>query len=216
MFNSLKMARLDYFVFKSQIISYAALILMTVMFSLMGSSFVTLGITVAWFVALLSTNIFSIQEKNELEELYASLPFNLKSIIRGRYIFTFVNYALAMILTIIIGVSVSFMQKKNLDYADTFLGICISLLAFTIISGIQIPIYFKLGYTKAKAWCMIPFILVMAICILPFFLDAFLGIITGLMEHQMKLEIIILIISFIVLLVSYNLSVKCYQKSSRR
>ena len=212
MSNSLKMARLDYFTFKSQIVSYAALILMTIMFSFMGSSFVTLGITVAWFAALLSTNIFSIQEKNELERLYASLPFSLKSIIRGRYIFTFANYAFAMILTIITGVFVSFIQDRNLDYADTFFGICISLLAFTIISGIQIPIYFKLGYTKAKAWCMIPFILVIAICVLPFFIDAFLSIITGLIKHQTILELIILIISFILLPVSYNLSVKCYQK----
>lgn len=57
MSNSLKMARLDYFTFKSQIAAYVSLVLMIILFSVMGSSFVTLNITVSWFVALLSMNI---------------------------------------------------------------------------------------------------------------------------------------------------------------
>ena len=75
MSSSLKMARLDYFTFKSQFVSHAVLVLMIIMFSIMGFSFITLGITVAWFVALLSMNIFAVQEKNEIEQLYISLPF---------------------------------------------------------------------------------------------------------------------------------------------
>lgn len=212
MSNSLKMARLDYFTFKSQIVAYAALVLMTLLFSVMGSSFVTLNITISWFSALLSTNVFAIQEKNELERLYASLSFNLKNIISGRYIFTFVNYTLAMILSICIGVVTSILQNRNIDYADIILGICISLFTFTTITGIQIPIYFKLGYTKARVWCMIPFVLVMAICILPSFIDVFSSIMAGLIKHQMILEIICLMISLVILPVSYHLSVMCYQK----
>ena len=212
MSNSLKMARLDYFTFKSQIASYAALVVMTIMFSFMGSSFVTLGITVSWFVALLSMNIFVVQEKNELERLYASLPFNLKNIISGRYIFTFVNYALAMIVSIFIGIIVSFLQNRNIDYADIILSICISLFAFTLITGIQIPICFRLGYTKARAWCVIPFVLVTAVCILPSFIDVFSSIIAELLKNQMMFGMISLIISFVIIPVSYHLSVMCYQK----
>ena len=212
MSNSLKMARLDYFTFKSQIASYAALVVLTITFSFMGSSFVTLGMTVSWFVALLSMNIFVVQEKNELERLYASLSINLKNIISGRYIFTFVNYALAMIVSIFIGIIVSFLQNRNVDYADIILSICISLFAFTIITGIQIPICFRLGYTKARAWCLIAYVLVMAICILPSFINVFSSIIAALIKHQMILGIISLIISFVIIPVSYHLSVMCYQK----
>lgn len=212
MSNSLKMARLDYFTFKSQIAAYATLVLMIIMFSVMGSSFVTLSITVSWFTALLSTNIFAIQEKNELERLYASLSFSLKNIISGRYIFMFANYILAMIVSIFIGMVVSFLQNRNVDYADIILSICISLFAFIMITGIQIPIFFKSGYTKGRVWCMIPFVLVMAICILPFFIDVFSSIVAGLIKHQMVLEMVSIIISFVILLVSYHLSVMCYQK----
>lgn len=212
MSNSLKMARLDYFTFKSQIVAYTALALMTIMFSVMGSSFITLNITVSWFAALLSMNIFTIQEKNELDRLYASLSFSLKNIIGGRYIFTFVNYALASIVTIMIGITVSFLQNRNVDYADIILGVCISLFAFSLITGIQIPIYFNLGYTKARAWCMVPYVLVMVICILSSFMDVFSSIIAGLTEHQMVLGMISLMISFISIPVSYHLSVMSYQK----
>lgn len=212
MSNSLKMARLDYFTFKSQIAAYATLVLMIIMFSVMGSSFATLSITVSWFTALLSTNIFAIQEKNELERLYASLSFSLKNIISGRYIFMFANYILAMIVSIFIGMVVSFLQNRNVDYADIILSICISLFAFIMITGIQIPIFFKSGYTKGRVWCMIPFVLVMAICILPFFIDVFSSIVAGLIKHQMVLEMVSIIISFVILLVSYHLSVMCYQK----
>lgn len=212
MSNSLKMARLDYFSFKSQIVSYAALALMIIMFSIMGSSFVTLNITVSWFVALLSTNIFAIQEKNDLERLYASLSFSLKNIISGRYIFIFINYVLAMIVSIFIGIIITFLQNRNVDYADIILSIFISLFTFTIITSIQIPICFRLGYTKARAWCVIPFVLVMAICILPSFIDVFSNIIEGLIQHQIILEMISLIISLAIIPVSYHLSVMCYQK----
>lgn len=212
MSNSLKMARLDYFTFKSQIVAYAALILVTIMFAVMSSSFVTLSITVSWFTALLLTNIFAIQEKNELERLYAALSLNAKNIICGRYIFTFVNYILAMIVSIFIGIVISFLQNRDVNYTDIILSISISLFAFTIIIGIQIPIYFKLGYTKARVWCMVPFVLVMAICILPSFIDVFSSIVAGLLKHQIVLETISLLISFVIILVSYHLSVICYQK----
>lgn len=155
---------------------------------------------------------FVVQEKNELERLYASLSFSLKSIIRGRYVFIFVNYVLAMIFSIIIEVFISALQNRNVDYRDIVLGIFISLLIFTIITGIQIPICFRLGYTKARAWCVIPFALVMTICILPSFIDVLSNIITELLKHQMILEIMCLIISFAILPVSYHLSVISYQK----
>ena len=202
MSSSLKMARLDYFTFKSQFVSHAVLVLMIIMFSIMGFSFITLGITVAWFVALLSMNIFAVQEKNEMEQLYISLPFSLENIICGRYIFIFANYIFAVIFSIVIEVLVSFFQNKNVNYADILFGTCISLSMFTIITSIQIPIYFKVGYTKAKVWGMIPFVSVMAICVLPFFIDTYTIIMAGMIKHRTILEIIILALSFVFLLVS--------------
>ena len=70
---------------------------------------------------------------------------------------------------------------------------------------------------------MVPYVLVMAICILSSFMDVFSSIIAGLTEHQMVLGMIVLtcalvqdrsglMISFISIPVSYHLSVMSYQK----
>ena len=63
---SLKMARLDYFTCKPNIISYFTLIPVTIIFSFMSTSSIFIfNFTAAWFIALMSTNIFVVQEKNE-------------------------------------------------------------------------------------------------------------------------------------------------------
>ena len=67
---SLKMARLDYFTCKPNIISYFTLIPVTIIFSFMSTSSIFIfNFTAAWFIALMSTNIFVVQEKNELETI---------------------------------------------------------------------------------------------------------------------------------------------------
>ena len=64
---SLKMARLDYFTCKPNIISYFTLIPVTIIFSFMSTSSIFIfNFTAAWFIALMSTNIFVVQEKYTL------------------------------------------------------------------------------------------------------------------------------------------------------
>lgn len=55
--------KLDFFIMKSQGISYLSLVAVILLFGLMGSSITVLCITGAWFIALMATNIFAIQEK---------------------------------------------------------------------------------------------------------------------------------------------------------
>lgn len=105
---SVKMAKLDFYTFKAQFLNYMALAFMIAMFCFMGSSIITLGITAAWYVALVMTNIIVIQEKNNLERLYASLSLDLKNIIGGRYLFVVVmQHQLALNVTCIL-LSVAF------------------------------------------------------------------------------------------------------------
>ena len=96
---SLKMARLDYFTCKPNIISYFTLIPVTIIFSFMSTSSIFIfNFTAAWFIALMSTNIFVVQEKNELERLYASLSLTTQNIVAGRYIYTFPILAIHILI----------------------------------------------------------------------------------------------------------------------
>ena len=99
---SLKMARLDYFTCKPNIISYFTLIPVTIIFSFMSTSSIFIfNFTAAWFIALISTNIFVFQEKNELERLYASLSLTTQNIVAGRYIYTWSTKAVLLICTLV-------------------------------------------------------------------------------------------------------------------
>lgn len=51
------------FIMKSQAISYFSLVAVILIFGLIGSPITVLCITGAWFIALMATNIFAIQEK---------------------------------------------------------------------------------------------------------------------------------------------------------
>lgn len=72
-----RITKLDFFIMKSQGISYLSLVAVILLFGLMGSSITVLCITGAWFIALMATNIFAIQEKNHLDRLYGSVCVSL-------------------------------------------------------------------------------------------------------------------------------------------
>ena len=211
--NSLKMARLDYYTFKPMLAAFTGFIMIVFMLAGMTDSSVSaLCLTASWYVAILSANIFSIQEKNGLERLYASLSLELRNIIKGRYIFIFCNYTLALILSFIIGIVTSVIQNRMIDYADVILGMCSSLFIFVMIVALQIPIYFRFGYTRAKVWGMIPFIFIMGIMLIDGYFDVFSNITTGVRKNEMVSNVACVVVSFLIVFISYHLSVRCYLK----
>ncbi|GAB6107311.1 ABC-2 transporter permease [Fusibacter bizertensis] len=209
---SVKMAKLDFYTFKSQFLNYVALAFMIMMFCYMGSSIITLGITVSWFIALVMTNIFVVQEKNNLERLYASLSIDLENIIYGRYLFIFANYVVALAVSISIGVGVSLFRNIPVSFMEILTACSVSLLIFSMIMGIQIPIYFRYGYTKAKVRGMIPYLFVLGIIILPSFTKVFSSAFAFMMQHQLAMNVVCLLMSAIILFVSYKTAISCYKK----
>lgn len=210
MTGSLKMAKLDFFTMKSQFVGYLSLVLIAMLFGSMGSSVVLLCITGAWFVALMSINIFAIQEKDHLDRLYGSVSIRLRDIVLGRYIFVFSSYFIAFLVVIALHVGFSFFQHKALEFADIMLGFSLSFLVFSAITGMQMPLFFKMGYTKAKIWSMVPFLAVMALAFIPFFVDALSGVIESMMSDKIVLIISGILLSCIIQFVSYNISVAAY------
>ena len=211
--TSLKMARLDYYAFKPLLAAFTGFIVVVFMLAgITDSSIGGLCFTSSWYVAILSANIFSIQEKNGMERLYASLSLELRNIIKGRYIFIFCNYAFALILSFFIGIVTSVLQNRMIDFADVILGMCSSLFLFVMIVGIQIPIYFRFGYTRAKVWGMIPFIFIVGIMLIDGYFGVFSNIVTGVHKNELASNVVCVAVSFLIVFISYHLSVRCYLK----
>jgi len=212
MTGHLKMAKLDFFTMKSQLATYLSLAAIVLLFGFMGSSVTVLCVTGAWFVALMSSNIFSIQEKNNLNRLYGSVSVKLKDVVLGRYIFTFLNYIISFFVIIVIYAAFALFQNKSLEVSDFILGFSLSLLVYSLITGIQMPMFFKMGYTKAKVWSLIPFIGVMAVVVIPSFVSGLSSIMQFLTSNRSVLIVCGILASCIIQYVSYRVSIIAYRK----
>ncbi len=211
----LRITKLDFFTMKAQLVSYLSLVLIVIMYAFMDSSVTILCITGAWFVALLSTNIFAIQEKNNLDRLYGSVSVSLKDIVLGRYVYVFLNYLTAFLVIIVLHSCFTLFQNKALKFNDIMLGFSLSFLVFSAITGIQMPLFFKMGYTKAKFWSMVPFIVVMVLVAAPAFVSALYGVVEFMQSNETVLIISALLASCLIQFFSYLIAIVLYRKRKR-
>ncbi|MFT4143989.1 MAG: ABC-2 transporter permease [Mobilitalea sp.] len=212
MTDSMKFAKLDFFTMKSQLPGYLSLVFVVTLFSVMGSDIITICITSAWFTALMSFNVFIIQEKNNLNRLYGSVSISLRNIVLGRYLYVILSYLMCLLLSLILYIPVSYINNILFVKMDFFIGTSLSLLIFTTIVGLQMPILFKLGYTKGRLWSAIPFIVIMLLIPLPSFVSSLSNIITFILSHTSLLITICLVASGIIYYLSYQISVLIYRR----
>lgn len=210
--GAFRIAKLDFFTMKSQAVQYAIMVLIIVMFSIMDSSIIVSFITGAWFTALMASNIFVIQEKNNLNRLYGSVSVELKDIVLGRYIFAFSNYVISLVTVIAVSLIVSLFRDMFIDVSNILLGFSLSLLIYSIITGIQMPLFFKLGYTKAKIWAVVPFLVVMLLVIIPSFITVLSTFIQSVMSNQSMIIAVGIVASCVIQLISYKIAVIAYRK----
>lgn len=212
MVDSIKMAKLDYYTIKSQLLSNSSILLIILMYRFMDSSLLLLGIVAAVFSTIQAPNTFLIQEKNDLERLYASLSIDVKNIIGGRYISIFATYMIALLFALVVESSFSVFQNNFVGVREIITAMCVSICIFTVIVGIQIPMCFRYGFTKAKTRCVIPILFMSAALILSSFSTGFSSMIAVAINHQMILNVVCVTVSLVTLFVSYHASISNYQK----
>lgn len=207
-----KMTRLDAFTMRSYFYTYLALLPIMLLFAYMKSSDTLLYFTCSWFVALSATNIFSIEEKNNLGRLYGTLAVSLKDIVLGRYLFVLLTYLAAVMLVLLCSTGIALYQGNTLFGPYTLLGIGISFLAFALIVGFQLPIFFRLGYVKAKFWSLVPFILVMLVAIIPSLTNNLSNIAAFAQSHPLGLGLGSLLAGALFLWASCRIAIVFYMK----
>lgn len=217
MSGTIKMTKLDYYTAKSLIIeNIAATFVITVIFSFMKSSMNTLCFTAAWYAALAATNIFMIQDKNGLERLYASLSLDNKNIVSGRYLFCYIQYLIILGVTVIIGVGAMFVFGNTIQFMALLTAVCESLLVYTVVTCIQIPICLRLPYAKARFWCVIVLMAVVALVTYTALNVSSAGDVDiSIKINQGLLSAICVAVSIAVLIISYLIAVGCYRNRMR-
>jgi len=213
--NSLKMTRLDYFTMKHQMILHAAtLIGMILIYTFMlKSSIVLLGTTCSWITALFSSTIFVTQEKNQLNCLYATVSIRPAEIVRGRYQYLYLNYLAALLVCILFSAANSLLNGIPVSLTDILTTISLSFFIYSCIMGMQIPIYYKMGYARAKYWSMIPYLFVLSLVYTPAIVKSLSYILVFLQLHLYLFMIIGVIAGVAISFLSCRISVCIYKKN---
>ncbi len=102
---------------------------------------------------------FAIGEKSNMDALYVTLSVNRNTVVLGRYLFALALNVAAMAFAFILG-TISVLAKRafGLEIASNDSGVAILLVSavFIFIQAVQLPLCFKLGYSKAKFFTLIP------------------------------------------------------------
>jgi hypothetical protein len=133
---------------------------------------------------LVMTYPFSIGEKNGLDTLYGTLSLSRKNIVAGRYLFALVCEAVFLAAA----VAGSWLLFKAFGgefvIQNEIANACLMSCLFSLVSALQFPVYFKLGYTKAKVIALAPLMIVsMGLLQLPVLSKMFAFPFTSLAEH---------------------------------
>ena len=108
---------------------------------------------------------FSIGEKSNMDALYATLSLSRKNVVLGRYLFMLAFNICTVIFSLATssaGLFISKLANMQISAYEGFIVIMLILIVYCIVfQSIQLPIFFKLGYAKAKFFRMLPAIIIM-------------------------------------------------------
>jgi hypothetical protein len=146
--------------------TYIVLFAVMALFLTMVSGNISSGIGVGMMLGTMFIGYpFALSEKSNMDALYATLSVNRKTVVLGRYMFALVFNVCAMSLCFVLA-SVGLLGARVADFGNEVGEVLwiVLLLAvlFAVIQAIQLPLYFKFGYTKAKFLSLIPFVAIMA------------------------------------------------------
>lgn len=180
------------------------------------TSVTALGILMG-FGTLYVTYPFAVGEKNGIDSLYTFLGINRNTVVLGRYLYAFVIDLSFCLFGFFITWIISLLMSFTFNLVDNLIVLCFLLLFFTFSQFIQLPIYFKNGYSKARLSAYVPF-LIIPLCVVlfsqlyPSFTSLFDSILNWFTLYPTIPILIILMIWLIGLVISIKQSQRLYVK----
>ena len=163
---------------------------------------------------------FLAAEKNNLNVLYSVLPTTRKSIVLGRHLFALITVFVATLISFLGSMLLPLIAKQDIVMNENILTLCLITALSLIMTGIQYPLYFKLGYSKARIISLIPVVIIFAVAM--FITTVTKGLfgwnidLTGMLDFVFKNAVlscvVALIVSILSICVSCVLSCKLYEK----
>lgn len=195
------------------------LLALGIFMGLMFKSSETLSSYFMMMVMLVMSYPFAVIDKNHLDVLYGTLSVSRKSIVIGRYVFVLILITVCGLLAFGSSLALSAIIGEELIIPQLLVMLCALFMTVSLVVALQYPIYFKLGYTKAKMAAMIPLFIVFALIVMIPTLAklanwnvSLTSLLEGLAQHTAALSIGALLTGMIFLTVSCFVSYKLYLK----
>lgn len=156
----LSFVRLDYITVKPYLTLKNLLIFLVValiMITSSGSSVSAIAMLMV-YATLYVSYPFAVGEKNGIDALYVTLSIKRSTVVLGRYVFALIVDVFAGLLAFSFSFVVLTVMQKEFNVLESGVVMLVMFLLYIIIQATQLPIYFKLGYAKAKLLAYMPFV----------------------------------------------------------
>ena len=156
-----KFAKLDLFMVKPYLKKYMLLLFAVSIPVIITTKNIYMMSFIAMFYGVIMVSYpFALSEKNNIENFYGTLSLKKRNIVNGRYIFTLGTMIFFTILSYIIMIVGNVILKQGLEYSELLFVLVTGFFMSLILVSLQLPSYFKLGYTKGKIFTYVPFFVI--------------------------------------------------------
>ena len=156
-----KFAKLDLFMVKPYLKKYMLLLFAVSIPVIITTKNIYMMSFIAMFYGVIMVSYpFALSEKNNIENFYGTLSLKKRNIVNGRYIFTLGTMIFFTILSYIIMIVGNVILRQGLEYSELLFVLVTGFFMSLILVSLQLPAYFKLGYTKGKIFTYVPFFVI--------------------------------------------------------
>jgi hypothetical protein len=103
---------------------------------------------------------FSLDERAHLDVLYATLPLPRSVVVFGRYLTMLILFGGVFLFGTVVTVGVGIVREAAVSPENLLLAAAIGFALFAIVVGGQLPVFFALGFTRARAAAYLPIVVV--------------------------------------------------------
>lgn len=114
---------------------------------------------VSVFVTIYLSYPFAVGEQNGIDPLYRILGLTRKEVVLGRYLWAFSMNLIGILFGVLLSLLLSMVLSLPFDLREAAFTMLLLFFIFSLMQAFQFPLFFKLGYMKAKTVSYLPFML---------------------------------------------------------
>jgi hypothetical protein len=217
MSNTLRFVRIDWKTVRPYVTGKTLWIYLAIMgvFSLTSSSPTPFVVATGSILGYMYTSYpFAVGSKSNMDALYVTLGLKRSNVVVGRYIFSWLTELTCALAGLGMSVLMSLITGKPVELQMALILIGIMFPVIVIMQSLQLPVFFKLGYTKGAVAAYMPLLLMAAmVTILPRITGVDLNQLSQFLETKLPLVIAAgIVFTVLLVMISIVASIRFYQK----